>query len=146
MAFSLKPRLSGENSIITALATAGLVFAIYNMKLGPVADLHATDANDPNMRASIKKAGWAAVLGVGAMTLLAGDLNIAILGGGAIIYEELTNRHALMASPSTGQITVTPASYQPMGGQVQPVGSTALSGFASVNGIGASGMVEAQAG
>lgn len=140
MAFSLKPRLSGENSIITAMAAAGLVFAIYNMKIGPVADVHMTDANDPNIQASVKKAGWGAVGVVSAVFLLAQDLNIAILGGGAIVYEELTYRHALMASPSTGQVTVTPASYQPMGGQVEPIGSTALSGF------GESGMVEAQAG
>ena len=139
MAFSIKPKLSGENSIIAALATAALVAAIYNMKVGPVSDLHATDAHDGNMAASLKKAGWEAVFVVSAITLLAQDANIAIIGGGTIILEEIFNRHALMTNPASGQITITPASYQ-AAGTPQPVGSTAL------NVYGDSGGVEAQAG
>lgn len=141
MAFSLKPRLSGENSIIVSLAAAATVFAVYNMKVGPVSDVHATNANDINMRASVKKAGWESVVLVGALFLLANDLNIAIMGGGAIVFEELSYRHALMASPANGQIEVTPSSYLPAGsqGQSQPPNLQLYTG-------GSSGVVEAVAG
>jgi hypothetical protein len=108
-----KPRLSGENSIIVALATAALVLGIYNMKVGPVSDVHATDANDGNMAASVKKAGWESVVVVAGVGLLAKDPNIIILGGAAIIAEELAYRHAMMSNPATGKIATTAAGYQP---------------------------------
>lgn len=120
MAFlsGLKPRLSGENSIIASLATVALVLAIYNMKVGPVSDVHATDVNDGNMQAAVKKAGWEAVAAVAGVSLLAKDPNIVILGGAAIIAEELAYRHALMSHPGTGKISVTAAGYNPTGGNV----------------------------
>ncbi len=112
----LKPRLSGENSIIASLATVALVLGIYNMKVGPVADVHATPPNDGNLQAAVKKAGWTAVVAVAALTLLAKDPNITILGGAAIIAEELSYRHAMMTSPGNGQIALTPQAYQPAAG------------------------------
>jgi hypothetical protein len=139
MAFSIKPRLSGENSIITALAAAALVVGVYSAKIGPVADAHASGANDPNMLASVKKAGWQALGLVAAITLLAQDPNILILGGATVVAEELSYRHAIMASPDNGQITVTPQSYLPAGGQSQAAGQAPSGGYAS-------GILEAVAG
>jgi hypothetical protein len=135
---NVKPLLKPENSIITALATAALIIGIYNASVGPIADVHATGANDSNLAASVKKAGVKSVILVAAITLLSRDSNIIVLGGAAIIGEELTYRHALMASPDTGQVQVTPASYVPAGSS-EPVGSTALGTYAS-------GVVEAVAG
>lgn len=111
-----KPRLSGENSIIASLATVALVLGVYNMKVGPVSDVHATAPNDGNIQAAVRKAGWTAVIAVAGLTLLAKDKNIAILGGAAIIAEELSYRHALMTNPGTGQIVLTPQAYAPAGG------------------------------
>lgn len=137
MTLSFKPLLSADNSVITALATAAFVVAIYNYSVGPISDVHATGANDPNLQASVKKAGWKSVALVAGLTILARDPNILIMGGAAVIGEELTYRHALMASPDTGRIQVTPASYVPAG-SAEPVGSTAMQVY--------SGPVEAQAG
>lgn len=140
MAFSITPRLSGENSIITALAAAALVVGVYNAKIGPVSDAHATSANDPNLLASVKKAGWQALGLVAALTLLAQDPNILIMGGATVIAEELSYRHAIMASPDTGMITVTPASYLPAGGAgAQAQQPAEQGGYVS-------GLVEAMAG
>jgi hypothetical protein len=141
----ITPRLSGENSIIVALATAALVLGIYNMKVGPVADVHSTDAGDGNLAASVKKAGWEAMVAVAGVTLLTNDANIAILGGAAIIAEELSYRHAMMTNPASGQIQVTPAAYQSAGAP-SPVGSTALGVYSGQGASGGSGVVEAQAG
>lgn len=141
MAFSIKPNLGSENSIIMAAATAALVIGVYSSKVGPVSDAHATSANDGNLSAAAKKAGWQSVVLVSALALLARDPNIVILGGATIIAEELAYRHAIMASPETGQIIVTPADFLPAGA-TSPVGSTALGTYSG----GYSGPVEAMAG
>lgn len=111
-----KPRLSSENSIIASLASVALVIGIYQAKVGPVADVHASDAYDGNIQAAVRKAGWVSVIAVAGISLLAKDANIVILGGAAIIAEELTYRHALMTNPSSGQIQVSPTAYTPAGG------------------------------
>lgn len=139
MAFNLKPRLGAENSVVVSLGVAALIIGIYNAKVGPVADAHATAANDGNMLASIKKAGWESVALMLGLALLTQDANIVILGGATIISEELSYRHAIMANPETGQIDLTPASYAPAGGSAPQLSVVPA-------GIGASGMIEAQAG
>ncbi len=138
MGFSFKPRLSGENSIIMAAAAAGIVYAIFTQKIGPVADVHATGARDGNMGAAIRKAEWTSIISVAALTLLAQDLNVAIIGGGAVLLEQLSYRHAWMASEANGQIQVTPQSYAPAAAPPQ-------AGLSVVQSAPA-GLVEAQAG
>ena len=49
------------------------------------------------------------------MTLLSRDLNVAILGGSAVILEHVMYLHAEMANPANGQIQVNPEAYQPAG-------------------------------
>lgn len=101
---------------MTALAAVGLVVAIYNTHTGPVADVHATEPGDVNLMAAIGKSGWLAVGAVSALTLLSRDPNIAILGGLAVIAEEIVYRHAHMSDPGTGKVApMTPAAYAPAG-------------------------------
>lgn len=138
MAFSLKPRLSGENSIIMAAAAAAIVVAIFTQKIGPVSDVHATSSRDGNMGASIRKAEWSSIAVVAALTLLAQDANIAIIGGGAIIAEQLNYRHAWLANEASGRIDVTAQSYAPAAAPPQ-------AGLSVVN-SGTSGLMEASAG
>lgn len=113
-----RPRLSGDNSIITSLAVVAVVVGIYQAKVGPVADVHMTGANDGNINAAIKKAGWEAIAVVAGIALLAGDMNIIILGGAAVVAEELSYRHANMTNPATGSIQLTPQAYAPAGGSL----------------------------
>jgi hypothetical protein len=115
MPFDVKPRLSGENSIIASLATVGLVIGVYQASVGPVSDVHATEAGDINLTAAVRKAGWTAFAAVAAVALLAKDPNILILGGAAIIVQELCYRHALMVHPGTGKLAITPGSYMSAG-------------------------------
>lgn len=139
MAFP-KPRLSGENSIIMAAAAAGLVIAIWQAKVGPVADVHATGSRDGNMGAAIRKAEWTSILAVSALTLLAADPNIMIIGGGMTLLEQIEYRHAWMTNES-GRIQVTPDSYAPAASAPQ-AGLAAGAGPATRT----SGLTEAQAG
>lgn len=124
MALDLKPRLKAENSIIASLGVAGLVIGVYQGMVGPVSDVHATGANDINFQASVRKAGWASLVAVSAVGLLARDPNIIILGGIAIIVEEVMYRHALFTNPATGQIQVDAGAYAAAGSH----GSVGLSG------------------
>lgn len=132
------PRLGTENSIIMAAAAAGLVFGIFSSKVGPVADVHQTGSRDGNIGASIKKAEWASIIAISALTILSADANIAIIGGGAILLEQLNYRHAWMANNTSGRIDVTPQSYAPSAAMPQ-------AGL-SVSNTGTSGLTEAQAG
>lgn len=113
--FSTPPGYKPADSITISLATAGGVFVIYGSKVGPCADVHATESGDPNVNASIKKAGWESWLLVAALTVLSRDLNVAILGGMAVVMEHVMYLHADMASPGNGQIEVSPEAYQPAG-------------------------------
>jgi hypothetical protein len=102
MAF--KSILKPSESTVAAAATVGFVIAVYQMNLGTGAQVHATDPNHPVLESSRKKAGYTALAGVTALTLLTRDANVGILGGGTIIAMELTNRHAIMANPVTGKM------------------------------------------
>lgn len=112
MAF--KSLLKPSESTMASLATVGFVVAVYQMHTGSISQVHASEANHPVLESSRKKAGYTALAGVAALTLLTRDANIGILGGGTIIALELTTRHAIMAHPVTGKMTAPEDSaYQP---------------------------------
>jgi hypothetical protein len=113
--FSTPSGYKPADSMTIALATAAGVAVIYSGKVGPVADVQATTPGDPSVNASIKKAGWESIALVAAMTLLSRDLNVAILGFGAIVLEHTMYLHGEMASPADGQIQASPAAYAEAG-------------------------------
>lgn len=103
-----KSVLKPENSIIAGIATIGLVYAIYQMNVGPLSQAHASDPNHPALETSRKKAGYTAFIAVAGITLIAKDANIGILGFLTIVAEEIQIRHAIMVEPNTGRM-VPPA-------------------------------------
>ena len=112
MAFqNIKSVLTDSDSVVTGVATMAVVFGIYNNKVGTLSSIHMTPANDANIAASIKKAGIISAVMVAGLFAITRDANIVILGASAIIAEELTYRHANMASDATGQIEITPTDY-----------------------------------
>lgn len=113
--FSPPKGYAPADSMTIALATAAGVFVIYSGKIGPAADVQASASGDPSINATIKKAGWESVGLVAAMTLLSRDLNVAILGFGAIILEHTMYLHSEMANPGTGEIGQNPAAYATAG-------------------------------
>lgn len=127
--FDFKSVMKPENSIIAGIATAGLVYAIYQMDVGPVSTAHASDANHPSLESSRKKAGYTSFIAVAGLTLMTRDTNIGILGFVSIIAMEAHYRHAIMSDPNTGKI-MPPADsvYQaaenvvPLPTQGQPTG------------------------
>lgn len=102
--FDMKSVLKPENSIIAGIATAGVVYAIYQMDVGPVSMAHASDANHPSLESSRKKAGYTSFIAVAGLTLMTRDTNIGILGFISIIAMEAHYRHAIMSDPNLGKI------------------------------------------
>jgi|SRR5215475_3523627 len=103
MAF--KSILKPDQSVMASVASVAFVIAVYQMNMGTLAQVHATDPNHPVLESSRKKSGYTALAGVAALTLLTKDANIGILGGATIITMELNARHAIMAHPGTGKMT-----------------------------------------
>lgn len=112
MAF--KSILKPSESVMAALAVAAVVYGVYQLDVGTVANAHATDANHPALESAKKKAGYTAIVLVGGLTLITRDGNVGVIGFGSIIAMELHYRQAIMASPETGRIQAPAASqYQP---------------------------------
>lgn len=117
MGFFSPPRgYAPADSMTVALTTAAGVLVIYQATIGPACDVQTSMSGDPSINSSIKKAGWESLALVAAMTLLSRDLNVAILGFGAIVVEHTKYLHSEMASPASGQIQATPAAYAAAGG------------------------------
>jgi hypothetical protein len=96
-----KSILKPEASTMAGLATVGVVFGIYQLEVGSVAQAASTDANHPVLNSSKRKAGYTALVLVSALVLLTKDANIGILGGGTIIAMELSYRHGIMVNPQS---------------------------------------------
>lgn len=119
MAFKFNSVLKPENSVISGIAVAGAVWAIYSMNVGPVSQAHASDANHPANESARKKAGYISFIFVSAITLITRDSNVGLLGFSSIIAMDLEYRHAIMAHPGTGAMTPPGnSSYTPAGGNI----------------------------
>ena len=111
---NLRSILKPEGSVMAAVAVAGMVYAIYQLNVGSVSQAHASDANHPALESSRKKAGYTSFIAVAGLTLITRDGNVGILGFGSIVAMEVSYRHAIMASPTTGEIVAPSTSeFQP---------------------------------
>lgn len=111
---NIRSVLKPEGSVMAGIAVAGSVWALYNLSVGTVSQAHATNANNPILESTRKKAGLTGFLFVSTLGLITRDGNILILGYLSIVAMEIHYRHAIMADPQTGTI-VPPAeaAYQP---------------------------------
>jgi hypothetical protein len=114
-------------AVVAGIATAGSVFAVYQLCLGPVSSAYASDANHPALESSRKKAGYTSFLLVSGMTLLTRDSTIGVLGFSSIIALEILYRHGIMTSPATGRIQAPDAADYMMAGQQYDGGDAAES-------------------
>jgi hypothetical protein len=107
-----KSILKPQDSVISGVAVAALVAAIWSKSLPDSATLHATQAYDNNVEAGRKKANWTSAFVVSLVTLLTRDVNIFILGGLVDIAFDIHARHALITHPDTGQVVTNTWSQQ----------------------------------
>jgi hypothetical protein len=112
MAFTERP----EVSLGVGLATAALVWGIYNSALPSLAEARVTEQNDRDLAAAERTATWTAGAVVAGVSLIAHDATVFILGGAMVIGMAWMHRHANQVHPEVGRATMpvapgTPQSY-----------------------------------
>jgi hypothetical protein len=103
---SLKP----NESLITGLAVATVVYAVYEHTLPSVADTQASSPNSPTLDKSRKVATWTAAGIVAGVSLLAKDPTIFVIGGTVLVALDFSHRHANSVNPDTQKITAAGSS------------------------------------
>lgn len=106
---ALKP----EISLPVALATGAVVYGVYSQFTPSVADIAAAPADDTTIDSSRKRATWTAAAIVAAISLLAKDSTVFVLGGSMVVVMDWHTRHANAINPETGKATSAVASMAP---------------------------------
>lgn len=99
-----KTFLKPSESVMVALATGALVYGVYQHNLPSVAEVHQTEPYNINIDAARKKAMWTSVGVIGAAFLLTRDPNVFMIGTGAFLVLEWSQRHANTTHPNTGKM------------------------------------------
>lgn len=102
MAF--KTFLKPSESVMVSMATAGMVYGIYQYSLPSVAETHATDAHNVSLDSGRKKAMWTSAAVVGGMFLMTRDPNVFMIGGASFLALEWSYRHANSTDPKNGKV------------------------------------------
>ena len=98
---ALKP----EASLMAALAVGAVVFGIYNNALPTMPDIRVGKPDDTDIDGARKAATWTAAGTVAAISLLAKDETIFIVGGAFVIATDWFFRHANANNPMISGIT-----------------------------------------
>lgn len=102
----MKSRLAPDSATMVGLLTAGGVYLIYNNALPTVTDVKAAPPHDQLAEQSRKAAAWKSAALIGAVFLVARDLNSYIISGVALVGIDLMYKHANAVNPSTGRMDV----------------------------------------
>lgn len=97
---ALKP----EMSVAAGLATATLVYSIYNRGLPSAADIRTLEQHNADVDAIRKQNTWIAAGVVGAISLISKDPTIFVVGGAMVIALDWSTRHADAVNPITGHV------------------------------------------
>lgn len=92
---SLKP----EVSLGVGLATAAMVFATYSHALPSVADVRVAKEDDPDIESARKLAAWTSAGVVGAVSLMAKDPTVFVVGGTMVIALDWWHRYSNRVNP-----------------------------------------------
>lgn len=95
--------LKPEVSITTGLAVGALVWTIYNRALPADVDMRVAQPNDQDVEASRKKAAYTAAAAVSAVSLIAQDATVFILGGSMVVAVDWWARHSNAVNPELGK-------------------------------------------
>ena len=116
MAF--KSILKPDGSMTMGIATAILMWAVWNQNVPATAVIHATNPGDANVDAGRKKAAWESAGVLSAITLLTKDVNVFVLGAVVIFALDMGTRHANASDNQTQELTSPAPGY---GGRLQSV-------------------------
>jgi hypothetical protein len=91
-----------EASVAAGLAAAGLVYAVFDMSLPPLADVRTLDTGNKDVSGSERTATAVSGALVAGLGLLTGDATVFVIGGSMVIALAWLYRHANEVSPLTG--------------------------------------------
>lgn len=112
--------LPRQVSIGVGLATAALVWGIYNSALPTIADARVSEPDDRDLSSAERAATWTAAAAVAGVSLIAKDPTVFVLGGSMVVVLAWWHRHSNMYNPSLGG-AMTPSSRQVMSEAMQDV-------------------------
>jgi hypothetical protein len=104
--------LKREVSLGVGLATAALVWGIYQGALPTLAEGRVSDPQDRDLAGAERAASWTAAAAVAGVSLIAKDPTVFILGGSMVVALAWLHRHANHNNPMTGAASYTPSSRQ----------------------------------
>jgi len=96
--------LKTETALLTGLATAAVVVAVYQHNLPPAAQVRASAPGNPHVASSRRQAAIIAAGVVGAISILAKDPTVFVIGGATLIALDVTHRAANATDHTTGKI------------------------------------------
>lgn len=96
--------LKAEISLPVALATAAVVYGIYQTKLPSAAETKLSMPNNAHLQTSRRTATIEAAAVVAGISLLAKDPTILVVGGALVVVEDWIHRHADATHPQTGAL------------------------------------------
>lgn len=100
--------LKPEVSLGVGLATAAVVYSVYQNATPTIADIRTGPPQDDHIDSSRKMAAWTAAGVVGGISLIARDATVFIIGGAMVVALDWWTRHANAVNPDTGK-AVLPA-------------------------------------
>lgn len=95
--------LKPEGSMMAGLATAALVYGVYQNALPSIADARSAQPSNVDLQAAERSAGFISAGIVAGVSLIAKDPTIFILGGSMVIAMSWWHRHADMVKPELGK-------------------------------------------
>lgn len=98
---ALKP----EVSLGVALATATVVYGIYQNATPTIADIRSLESSNEDIQGAERQASWTAAAVVAGISLLAKDATIFVVGGTAVVVLAWSHRHADMVDTVTKRAT-----------------------------------------
>jgi hypothetical protein len=96
--------LKAEISVPVALATAALVWGIYQTALPPLADARSVEADNEDLRGAENTALWLATATAAGVALVSGDPTPFYFGGLLAVGLSWSHRHARALDPNTGKL------------------------------------------
>src|SRR5258705_2184634 len=99
--------LRPEVSLPVGLATAAVVWAVYQGALPPVVDVRASREGNTDVESTEKMAAWTATAIVAGISLIAKDATVFILGGSMVVALSWWHKHANMVIPEIGKAVPT---------------------------------------
>jgi hypothetical protein len=95
--------LKPEGSMMAGLATAAVVYGVYQSALPSIADARSAQPGNQDLQAAERSAGFISTGVVAGVSLIAKDPTIFILGGSMVVAMAWWHRHADMVKPELGK-------------------------------------------